>query len=545
MYKDLEINFAEYFKLPNSRLRSMFGRIKAGQPNEYRTTFYNSKEFPKRRKTLSQILDDWMPALDQLNNKWPGLVKFEKDLAKKVGPMSIMKPLKERMEDIDSYYDSILLESTPLSPASIEAVIKEWGSHRGLRLRGQQKTVELMKKSTSSGSPFWKKRRDVILETVPCDMLRTFRDNKYPDIIQELSAGAWHACSVLGWRGQEGGPSADDVKQRVVFMFPFAVNVSELQLYQPLIEVAQRSNIVPAWVSMDAVDERITRLFDTKNPHDMIVCTDFTRFDQHFNSDLQHASRQIIEALMTSGSESSQWLDNIFPIKYEIPLAFEWGKMRYGAHGMGSGSGGTNADETLAHRALQYEAALSHRKILNPNSMCLGDDGILTFPGITAKDVMESYVQHGLDMNLDKQEESLHECTFLRRWHHARYRVDGRCVGVYSTCRALGRLAEQERWYPEDIWGPEMVALRQLSILENVKYHPLREEFAEYCMKGDKYRLGIDLPGFLDNIVSAAKKAIDVMPDFLGYTKSMQMASNDVAGGIQNWWIVQYLRKYK
>lgn len=542
MWKDVETNMADYFILPNPALRSMFGRIAAGNDVEYRTTFYNDKRDVRKQKSLSQIIEGWLPALDSVKAKWPGLYDFEIDLSKKVGPLSVMKPLKERMADIDSYYESILLDSEPLPINAIKCVEKEWAGVRGLRIRSQDKTVELMKKSTSSGSPYYRKKKGVVGETVPCSV---YLNRKYdaPNVVQNLASGTWDACAVLGWRGQEGGPERDDVKQRVVFMFPFAVNIRELQLYQPLIESAQRLNLVPAWVSMEAVDERITRLFDSKSRYDAIVCTDFTKFDQHFNSDLQNCARDLLSYLLSHNSESAEWLDNVFPIKYNIPLAYEWGNMRVGAHGMGSGSGGTNADETLVHRVLQYAAALDHRKILNPNSMCLGDDGILSYPGITAKDVMDVYTRYGLEMNLEKQETSTHECTYLRRWHHRNYRVGGVCVGVYSTCRALGRLAEQERWYPEDKWGPEMVALRQLSILENCKYHPLRDEFAAYCMQGDRYRLGIDLPGFLDNLTNLAKEATDYMPDFLGYTKSLQKSTNSVADGINSWWIVNYLKK--
>jgi hypothetical protein len=401
-----------------------------------------------------------------------------------------------------------------------------------------------MKKSTSSGSPYYRKKRAVVDETIPCEVHQRYVDG-FVETIQNLNGDEWKACAILGWRGQEGGLAPDDVKQRVVWMFPFAVNVRELQLYQPLIEAAQCFNLVPAWISMEAVDRRITRLFDTKPSNDVIVCTDFTKFDQHFNSSMQECAKTIIGRLFTDSEETSSWLENVFPIKFNIPLAFEWGKMRFGAHGMGSGSGGTNADETLTHRALQYEAALAHGKILNPNSMCLGDDGILTYPGITAEDVTRVYSAHGQDMNINKQSESAQECTYLRRWHHANYRQDGICVGVYSTYRALGRLAEQERYYDPEIWGKNMVALRQLSILENVKYHPLREEFVGYCMKGDKYRLGLDIPGFFDNLEKIAVEATDLMPDFLGYTKSLQTTPYGAAKGINSWWVVNYLKSQR
>lgn len=523
MPKIEETKFSNYFKLPNPSLRSYFGRVVQGQPDEYRTPFYKGK-------TVTELLDMWMPQLDVLKDKWPTLYEFENDLAKKVGPMSVMKPLSERIEDIDSYYESILKDSVPISDDAIEAVLKEFRHARGMRMRSQERTNEVMKKSTSSGSPYFRKRRDVVSETVPCSVVGTH---------QFLPGGTYEYCAILGWRGQEGGPSKEDVKQRVVWMFPYAVNVKELQVYQPLIEVLQGFNYVPAWVSMEAVDEKITKLFDTKGPKDLVVCTDFTKFDQHFNKDMQECAATILYRLFFNAPGMKDWLRDIFPIKYSIPLAYNWDTIRYGDHGMASGSGGTNADETLVHRALQYEAAIEHGVELNPNSQCLGDDGILSYPGITVEDVTRVYSSHGQDMNLDKQYASTEDCTYLRRWHHINYRKDGICVGVYSTARALGRLAEQERYYDPEVWGPKMVALRQLSILENVKHHPLREEFVDFCMKGDKFRLGLDIPGFLDNIDKVAREAIDYMPDFLGYTKSMNKGADS---GLSKWWIVSYLK---
>lgn len=557
MPKNNERSFSEFFKIPNPGLRSYFDIVVKGQPDVYATPF-------AKGQTLGSVLDEWRGTLRKIEREWPTLWQFEEDLGAKAGPMSVMKPLKDRMADIDHYYTDVLLSSTPISESAVKAVIAEFKRLRGFELRNQTSTVDTMKKSTNSGSPFFTKRRSVTSKTlfcnvdpgrndtdgVPFQILGTARDysmqlSRAVPVSEETDrCSIWSACAVLGWRGQEGGPSPEDVKQRVVWMFPYAVNVCELQVYQPLIELAQKFNLVPAWVSMEAVDQRITAMFDTKDPHDLVICTDFSKFDQHFNPDMQQCSRQILSALLARNVRSENWIKQVFPIKYVIPLAYDYGKIRYGKHGMGSGSGGTNADETLAHRALQYEAALANHSRLNPNSQCLGDDGVLTYPGITVEDVVRSYSAHGQEMNVDKQYASKQDCVYLRRWHHKDYRVNGNCVGVYSTERALGRLKMQERYYDPEIWGPIAVALRNLSIIENCKWHPLREEFAEFCMKKDKFRLGLDIPGFLDAIVSHARKAIDVMPDFLGYTKTMQV-DDDPAMGIDSWWIVQYLKQHR
>jgi hypothetical protein len=534
MLQDIKRHYFERsFELPNSGLKAYLANVRKGQSEVFTAPF-------AKGESTEAMLAEWSKVLVSISDKWPTLWKWENELAEKVGPMSVMKPLKQRLEDIDHYYDDILLSSKPLSVDSIQATANEFKCLGGLKLRSCEATMHQMKLSTNSGSPYFTKRRRVAnFDDVELYLSRmgTVAQWMYSD-----HDDFWYASAILGWRGQEGGMEVDDVKQRVVWMFPFAVNVAELMFYQPAIESVQRANTVPAWVSMDNVDKEITQLFETKGKDDLIVCTDFSKFDQHFNADMQDAAKTIISWAVQQ-PEVNTWIDEVFPVKYWIPLTYDWNKVRFGHHGMGSGSGGTNFDETIAHRALQHEASMypGNRSRLNLHSMCLGDDGILTYPGITVEQVVDSYSKHGLEMNPDKQYASTQDCTFLRRWHHFRYREGGVCVGVYSTMRALGRLRYLERFMDPEIWGPKAVALRQLSILENVKYHPLKERFVEFCMKRDKYRLGIDIPNFLDNVSNEAKKVSAEMPDFLGYTRTLQ-SGNDPTGGIANWWIVNYLK---
>lgn len=528
MPKNTDTNFGNYFKLPNPGLRSYFGNVQKGQPNIYDTPF-------ARGESTESLISEWRETLVSIQDEWPSLYDFENDMASKVGPMSVMLPLRERMDDIDAYYKGIHLPSAPIDERAVKAVIKEWGKASTIRLRSQQETLKNMKKSTNSGSPYFTKKRNVADETVPCQT-RITGDT----VFQQLPDWSGLACAVLGWRGQEGGYSKEDVKQRVVWMFPFSVNVRELQFYQPAIEYAQRFGLVPAWIGNHEVDRVMTRLFDTKSPNDLVVATDFTKFDQHFNSSLQEAAKTIINSRLTKfGAEG--WLNDTFPVKYMIPMCYNWGEIRVGIHGMGSGSGGTNFDETLAHRSLQYEAAQRKGAMLNPNSQCLGDDGILSYPGITVEDVIDTYTSHGLEMNDQKQYASEHDTVYLRRWHHKDYRVGGKCVGVYSTMRALGRMRYLERFMDPDIWSAEAVELRWYSILQNLEYHPLKEQFVEFCMKRDKYRLGLEIPHFLDNLVGEVKKVTDLMPDFLGWRANLNYGK-DVAYGIENWWIVKYLK---
>lgn len=509
-YQDVDLK--NYFKMPNYGLKSYFGRVRAGNEVEYRTTFYKGK-------SLTSILDDWASQCESISRTYPNLWEYECDMRDKVGPLSIMKPLRDRMGDVVSYFEDSHLPQVSFDSSTINLVLTEFSSLRGLKVRSHSDTLLNMKLSTNSGNPFFTKRRLVANKVLDATLT--------PDGVQVYSDGShYKSCAILGWRGQEGGLEFDDVKQRVVWMFPFLVNLYELSLYQPLIELCQRNNLVPAWISMDAVDRRVTQLFDSIEKGDVIMCTDFTKFDQHFGSSMQDCAKRILSGLVDSNhSASKYWLDSVFPQKYIMPLMYDLGSVIEGHHGMGSGSGGTNADETLAHRALQHEAAQSENQRLNLNSMCLGDDGILSFPKMDPEKVISCYTQHGLVMNPSKQSIDPNNCVYLRRWHSRTFRYHGICVGVYSTFRALGRLCEQERFYNPNQWGPEMVALRQLSILENCKWHPLKEEFVKFCMKGDSYRLGLDIPGFLENVQRIALEAETAYTDFIGYTKSQQLTS--------------------
>lgn len=97
---------------------------------------------------------------------------------------------------------------------------------------------------------------------------------------------------------------------------------------------------------------------------------------------------------------------------------------------------------------------------LNLSSMYLGDDGIISYPGITIEQVTHAYTSCGMEMNPDKQYAATDNTVFLRKWYHTSYRQNGMMKGVYSTYRALGRLMGQERYYDPKVWSKEMVTLR-------------------------------------------------------------------------------------
>nr|AVD97092.1 RNA-dependent RNA polymerase [Picobirnavirus sp.] len=524
-------SFEQYFELPNPGLWAYLKHNVTGNSEDYRPPFWKGE-------SREVILAQWQNKIDALGieKRYPGLYQFEMDMKSKVGPMSIQLPLEDRIDSIKDYFTQIKTDSEPISHEAIAQTIRFFSRGGGIRLRSLERTIDNMRLSTNSGNPWFTKRR-----RVKDEILQSNIDQIGSDWTIRTPSGTFNLAAVLGWRGQEGGISNDDVKQRVVWMMSAGLNLHELRFYQPAIVAMQRNRLIPAYVSMDAVDDEVTALFHTKGTDDAVICTDFTKFDQHFNRDMQNAANEIEDHLMTQTDKLARSeRERLFWPKFEIPIICSENMMIVGPHGMGSGSGGTNFDECMSHKSLQFEAALDAGQRLNPHSMAYGDDGILSYPNIRVEDVIRTYERHGQEMNVTKQYVSTHECVVLRRWHSTQYVIDGRMVGVYSTFRALGRLLAQERYYDPEKWNGRMVTLRALSILENCKWSPYFHEFIEFVKTGDRYRLGLDLPGFFDNLQSEAEKAIEEFEDFLGYTKSLQ--DGNPAQGINDWEVVKYLR---
>lgn len=517
-------NLGNWFKLPNPGLRAYFSHVVEGQPEDYRPPFWKGQ-------TRETVLDRWQDRLDALrvNHVMPGLSKFEAEMRTKVGPLSVQQPLDQRIESIEHYYGLINAKSIPIDPRAIEATWRTFARAGGVRRKSISKVASEMRLNTNSGTPYFTKRRVALKDTLEYILKG--------DVPRELDR--YQMAAVLGWRGQEGGPKTSDVKQRVVWMMPFSVNILEGTAYQPLISSWQRNNINSAYISMEAVEEKITHLFDTKGD-EYVVVTDFSKFDQHFGRDLQNASKQLISKMLVSDYQSEAWLEDIYDYKYEIPLICSSDLMYTGKHGMASGSTGTNFDECCAHTAMQHEVAIINGATLNPYSNAYGDDGYLSFKGIDVDKVISAYTSHGQEMNPDKQSVDKHSAVYLRRYFHDSYRDSrGIMLGVYSTFRALGRLLGQEHYYDPDIWSAKAVILRAYAIIENCKHHPAFHEFIDFCITGDRYRLGLAIPGFLDSLGSEVRKLKDEIPEFLGYTKTLM---GDDASGINNWEVVKYLK---
>lgn len=79
----------------------------------------------------------------------------------KVGPLSIQKPLEERMKDIEEYWKLSSFDG-PIPKEAISLTVTEFNKIRGIRLRSEKMVVKNMILSTNSGSPYFTKRKLVV-----------------------------------------------------------------------------------------------------------------------------------------------------------------------------------------------------------------------------------------------------------------------------------------------------------------------------------------------------------------------------------------------
>lgn len=502
------INLRQYAQL-NYKLFNHFDHLKYGQSEVFRTPFWNKAPMPS-------VVKEWMKIVCEanLNHRMPGLFEIEVDQSKKVGPYSVIPPATKRMDTLKEYWEPVNGKAA-INQDAVNQVKKLFRSE----LHGYQRNdvIAEMRLNTSAGLPYYTKRAEA---------LRIYERTNWEDF--------YPYAALWGTRVQPGGPKVSDEKVRTVFMMPFSLNVKEGAYYYPLIKYMQDYALPFPVNNLRWTERRVTALFDTKPADQLVVNTDFSSFDQTFREPLQNAAYDILMSVFDG--KTAILIDETFWVKYTLPLVISEDTAVFGKHGMGSGSTGTNPDENLAHKSLQYEAAIEAGQELNPNSLSLGDDGILTFKGITADAVIKTYVKHGLVMNEAKQYVSADSAKYLQRYYHVSYRDnEGIMLGVYPTFRALGRLLTQERFHNPKFWGPKQVTLRALSILENCNNHPLFETFIDFVAKGDSFDLGRKIPGFFDNLEQDWEE-YKAQHDLESYTQRNEKTS------INDWKVVQYLK---
>jgi hypothetical protein len=386
---------------------------------------------------------------DKLNTV---LLELEENNRSKYGPRSIAIPWSERREGItNSFSDD--------EGREVESSLPSKGRLRPISLETAAKYI---KKQTNAGLPSMNSKGLALNDTL----------NNFYSLIKE------DIPSVPFTRTQE------NKKTRTVWGYPLAVVLDEMRFYRPILEYQRNLPWRAALKSASEIDSAITQLINHASSRNLdLVSIDFSNYDNTVKRKLQNYAFKV-------------YFPSLFQEQYHPEIA-EHGerfntiglvtpdKVYRGPHGIPSGSAYTNEVGSV----VQYGISQSYEEELL-FSQVQGDDGAYAVSDSDAlKDHFRSY---GLDVNDEKSYISNDYIVYLQNLYHKDYIKDGLISGIYPTYRALLRIVYQERFNDfskDDISGKDYYAIRTLSILENVKAHPLFKELVKYVVTLDKYNL--------------------------------------------------------
>jgi hypothetical protein len=417
------------------------------------------------KRDRQDVAREWLAILERQVMQVPGLLEYELKEMGKLGPLSFRKPFKERRAGVLEYY------ATP-TPSVSKDYLSELGylisqvdrPHR-FRPIGPQASAASIPSSTSSGLPLFRKKHAVLEESLCLAKEKAI----FP--------------AMLGWRGASGGPGLKQTKGRVVWMFPYNVNIVEGQYVNPITDyLVNKFPQFASYKSMDAVDRTISIMLQTAQSDKSVVLlsSDFSGFDQSIGHLLVWFF-DMLKFMYTKASQAD--LDWMHEVLRTIELQATRSEKFSGSHGMPSGSKTTY----IANTAINIEAQLSTDMIPNKYRDLMqgtGDDAVSLVTDVDKH--ISSLTSLGFNMNHEKQHISRESVMYLRRLHHVSYKIDGLSRGVYPTMRALNSLLGQERFHED--WDQYMVTLRTISILENCSWHPSFYDFIKYvATKGDAH----------------------------------------------------------
>lgn len=397
------------------------------------------------------------------------LLDLEISNRSKFGPRSIALPWRERASNVSRYFEGRpKIYKMKTGPTPLDGYLPNSFSLRPLSI---DSGVDYLKNNTNSGLPYYTRKSKIKDRLV----------SKFDELIDRNDP-----C-ILFTRTQE----AD--KTRDVWGFPVADTLREMIYYQPLLSYQKRLAWRAALRGPEEVNRDITNIIDHSIRNDLkLISIDFSAFDSSVPQDLIDMSFKYIMSLF----QPKYWdeLMSICERFSTIGLLTPSGVIQ-GSHGVPSGSTFTNEVDSLA----QFFASLNSGVVDISKVQIQGDDGVYSVSESDVEPLYKSFKSFGLNVNVSKSYVSSDYCIYLQNLYHTDYRGQNNVIGgIYPVYRALNRILYQERWSNfEDfgLSGMDYYSIRTISILENVKYHPLFKELVKFIYGLDKYSLGYTQEG--------------------------------------------------
>lgn len=421
--------------------------------------------------------DDILKAWDAIYESNSGVVndvlsKLESSNRSKFGPRSIAVPWSEREDAVLAYYGT---DNTSKFKRTVTKTL------RNLRPKSLQAAIQLLKNSTNSGLPYYRKKGLVKEELM--ENFRQVLERKDP-------------C-VMFTRTQE------NKKTRTVWGYPIADTLNEMRFYAPLLEYQKKLDWRNSIKSPDDVNNKITRLINSAGGNRKLLSIDFSAYDTSLKYTLQKEAFEYIKELFQPSF--SDEIDYIFERFNTIGLITPDGILR-GSHGVPSGSTFTNEVDSIC----QYLIATTFG--LDAGDFDIqGDDGAYALEDPDT--LMDYFSSFGLTVNKEKSYVADDYIVYLQNLYHKEYTLSNGIIGgIYPTYRALNRILYLERFTDfekTDILGKDYFSIRTISILENCKYSPLFSQLVKFVYSLDKYNLEYSQEG-LNSYIKSVKAASGV-----------------------------------
>ena len=454
-----------------------FENLARGQEPTRRTPLY--KNLPS-----NEVFDMWVAFLKACREEFDlmePLIDYDLSRLEKCGPQGGLKPLDDRLSDLFDYWELPSTDNILFDQEIIDQVRREiLDGARDRRPLSVESVVDRDKRDdkliTNSGSPDFAKRNDASVL------------NK---AIEDAKSGKWiEYPMILGSRSQRQ-------KERFIFLAPFATNIVEKQYLYPLMDHI-RSLQLPFFAAFEGQTDVEAAFWedDFFNDSCMLVQQDFKAMDKHFNSKLGELVYLITKDFYQERYQK-EWYKIIQHV-FNIPVMIKLDKLVIGKHGLPSGSGLTNFLESIT----SYYLFTVYKKRLNDPYMSgqgLGDDMVFHYPrhNFTEEEVKQVMIAEsarlGLVLSPEKQRFGYYTTIYLQRFYDSELE---RYDGFYPSMLAINTAMFPERFHDAAKWSAKMETLRWIMILENCKHLPYRDQLILFFMKGDKYRLGLDIPDF-------------------------------------------------
>ena len=514
-------------------------RIREGQEATNRSPLYKDL-------SSNEVLSSWLKHLGQrlTETNYPRLLEFELGNLKKFGPQGNYPSFEDRYDEYQAYFNKRekpkiinnkkyldYLMAIVRSEVFMNAHdLRPWSLDRCVRALRHDKKL-----NTNSGAP---------------DFSRRSRNSVTQKAIRDaLSGKAYEYPAIIGARSNRQKP-------RFVFMFPMSVNLLEMQFVQPLMQVVRKGTNLQfsAWEGFDEVENMTYQQFIEskwdKDKFTLFVSVDYTKMDTTVRSWQSEILNDLISPLFNGSSDIQASLTKSLKYVNEIPILTPFGLDRR-HHGYASGSGWTNPGESFISALVHKHGSESlkirgYRVVIDQIN---GDDGIFGIESekpITDKDIewirttiVKCMNDFGFDANPDKQFISFTTWKYLQRFFDREETLNkdsGVIEGVYPTVLALNAAMNPERFHDPKLWNNKMEILRWIMILENCKHHPLFHDLIEFFVKGDKFKLGLDIPDFFSDISSLYESSKTLKQFIPSYNQAT------LNRGIDDFEVVKYLK---